>query len=269
MGTAACQPGEMAASHRGRKITLAVLIVLLAGGVGAWWAFFQNRQKPVDVNKVVRNFEPGRPDGGAGNREPTPGVYLYATKGNESISALGGQTNTYPATTTLTVVDTPCGVDTRWEILTNRSDLEHHCRDRHGTWTKAGSETSDRFFNQTQVDLATCKHVVELVASPKPGTAKTGRCTSGSSYFDVTYTVVGTGSITIGGTKVAAVHRRVTSTQGGERSGGGTKDQWVQTGTNLVLRSRVHDDVRSPSPIGSVTYKQDYEITMKSLTPKH
>lgn len=256
----------MASAHRGRRIILAVLVVLLAGGVGVWWMFFQNRQKPVDVKKVVRNFEPGRRGAGAG--KPTPGVYLYATTGNESISALGGQTNTYPATTTLTVIDTPCGVDTRWEILTNRSDLEHHCRDARGTWTKDSSETSDRFFNQTQVDVATCEHVVELVASPQPGTSKTGRCTSGSSFFDVTYTVVGTESITIGGTKVAAVHLRITSTQGGERKGGGTKDQWVQAGTNLVLRSRVHDNVRSPSPVGEVTYKQDYEITMKSLTPK-
>ena len=242
--------------------------MLLAGGVGVWWMFFQNRQKPVDVKKVVRNFVPGSRDGGASNGRPTAGVYLYATIGNESISALGGQTNTYPATTTLTVIDTPCGVDTRWEILTNRSDLEHHCRDARGTWIKRGSETSDRFFNQTQVDVATCVHIVELVASPRPGTSKTGRCTSGSSFFDATYTVVGTGSIRIGGAKVAAVHLHVTSIQGGTRSGGGTKDQWVQAGTNLVLRSRVHDRVRSPSPVGAVTYKQDYEITMKSLTPK-
>jgi hypothetical protein len=153
-------------------------------------------------------------------------------------------------------------------VLTNRSDLIHECHESDGSWIRTGTETADRFFNQTQVDVATCEHVIELVASPKPGTSTTGRCTSGSSFFDVTYTVVRTASIRIGGTKVGAVHLHIASTQGGQRSGGGTKDQWVQAGTNLVLRLRVHDNVRSPSPVGSVTYKQDYEITMKSLTPK-
>jgi hypothetical protein len=86
----------MASAHRGRRITIAVLIVLLAGGVGIWWRYFHNSQKPVNVNKVVHDFEPGSGAGVARNGEPTPGVYLYATKGHESISALGGQTNTYP-----------------------------------------------------------------------------------------------------------------------------------------------------------------------------
>lgn len=257
----------MAAPHRGRTITIVILVLVAAGGFGVYWRYFHNSQKPVDVKKVVNNFQPGSQGGVARNGEPTPGVYLYATKGHESVSALGGQTNTYPATTTLTVIDTPCGVDTRWDVLTNRSDLDHECHQSDGAWIRTGTETSDQFFNQSQVDIATCAHLVELVASPKTGSTTTGRCTTGANFVDYTYRIVDLKPLTIGGTKVDAVHLRITSTQGGERSGGGTEDRWVRAVTNLVLRARVHDNVRSPSPVGAVTYKQDFDITMKSLTP--
>jgi hypothetical protein len=178
----------MAIRHKGRTIALVVVVVLIAGaGFGYWWVFVRKDQEPVDVAEVERNFEPGSRGGTAREGEPTPGVYLYDTSGTESVSALGGQTNTYPKTTTLTVTDTPCGVDARWDIATGRYDVDSRCRTAAGAWTLTRSVVSDRFFNQTQVDTSTCADVVELAADPTPGSRTSGLCTRCEILSDIVF----------------------------------------------------------------------------------
>ena len=265
-----CQPLAVEHGHRGRTsaiVVAAVLVVLLAaGGFGYWWKFVRKDQSPVDVAAVEKNFDGAR-GGRARAGDPAPGVYLYATEGSESISALGGQTNTYPTTSTLTIVDTGCGVDARWDLLTGRYDLDSQCRAADGTWSLTQTVVSDRFFNQTQVDTSTCADLVELPADPKPGGKTRGRCVNGDAFTDYVYEVVSLGSRTIGGKKVPTVHLKVTFTQGGSRSGGGTEERWVQQGTNLVVKARRTESDQSPSPVGRVTYKQTYSIELRSLTP--
>jgi hypothetical protein len=249
-------------------VVAAVLVVLLAaGGFGYWWKFIRKDQSPVDVAEVKKQFASGNGGGAARAGEPAPGVYLYATEGTESVSALGGQTNTYPKTSTLTIVDTPCGVDARWDLLTGRYDLDTRCRAANGTWSLTRTAVSDRFFNQTQVDTYTCAHLVELTADPKPGDTTKGRCVNGDTFTDFVYDVLSLDQLTIGGSKVPTVHLRITFTQGGSRSGGGTEERWVQRGTNLVVKARRTESDDSPSPVGRVTYKQSYSIELRSMDP--
>jgi hypothetical protein len=261
----------VAQGHRGRKIAIvvaAVLVVLLAaGGFGYWWKFIRKDQKPVDVAEVKKEFDAGNRGGKARAGEPKPGVYLYETEGSESISALGGQTNTYPKTSTLTIVDTPCGVDARWDLLTGRYTLEAQCRAADGTWSLTKTVVSDRFFNQTQVDTSTCTDLVVLTADPKPGTKTRGRCVNGDASTDYVYEVVALDRTAIGGQQVPTVHLRITFTQGGSRSGGGTEERWVQQGTNLVVKARRTESDVSPSPVGQVTYKQSSSIELRSTEP--
>jgi hypothetical protein len=261
----------VAQGHRDRKIAIvvaAVLVVLLAaGGFGYWWKFIRKDQSPVDVAEVKKQFDTGNRGGAARAGEPAPGVYLYATDGSESVSALGGQTNAYPKTSTLTIVDTPCGVDARWDLLTGRYDLNVRCRAPNGSWSLTRTVVSDRFFNQTQVDTSTCADLVELPADPKPGATTRGRCVNGDAFTDYVYEVLSLDRLTIGGKPVPTVHLRVTFTQGGSRSGGGTEERWVQPGTNLVVRARRTESDESPSPVGRVTYKQSYAVELRSMTP--
>ena len=134
------------------------------------------------------------------------------------MSALNGQTNTYPPTTALTVTATKCGVTTEWNVLTGRSDTSRRCRLADGSWKLVGTTVSDRFFNTTQVETSKCD-VVELSPDPTPRTSTHGRCTNGDKFVDLTYDVIGTETVRIGGTDVPTVHLRITSTQGGTRSG--------------------------------------------------
>jgi hypothetical protein len=261
----------VAHEHRGRKIAIVVAVVLVvllaAGGFGYWWKFVRKDQSPVDVAEVKKQFGADHRGGAARAGEPAPGVYLYDTEGTESVSALGGQTNTYPKTSTLTIVDTPCGVDARWDLLTGRYDIDTRCRAANGTWTLTREVVSDRFFNQTQVDTFTCNDLVELTADPKPGDTTRGRCVNGDTFTGYVYEVLSLDRLTIGGKPVPTVHLRVTFTQGGTRSGGGTEERWVQQGTNLVVKARRTESDDSPSPVGRVTYKQSYSIELRSMTP--
>jgi len=237
-----------------------------------WDRYLRNASEPVDVAAVEQRFTKNGRTETTRPGHPVPGVYLYRTVGSESVSALGGATNTYPKTTTLTVTDTPCGVDTRWNVLVGRFDGATRCRRRDGTWMLTGTVTSDRFFGETDGDSYTCD-AVELPVTPEQGSSWKGSCTDAPAGGEpnttaLAYRVVGTEKVQVAGKPVETVHLRITATQGGQRSGGGVEDRWVVQGTNLVVRSLDREKDRSPSPIGTVTYKQQYDIVLRSLDPK-
>jgi len=195
-------------------------------------------------------------------------VYLYSTTGHESVSALGGQSHTYPATTAATITATHCGFDERWDVLSGRFDINQRCRGANGSWTVTSTATGDEFFNNAVVDTYTCTGFVDLPASPRAGASSRGHCVSGPNTTDYEVKVLGTGNRTVGGVTVDAVHLHITFTQGGGRRGGGTEDRWVQSGSDLVLASRQSEKDISPSPVGQVTYEQEFTITLRSLTPR-
>jgi hypothetical protein len=247
---------------------LVVLVLLVAlGGIGIWWKLVRKDQQPVDVAAVEREFARDR-GRDARPGEPAPGVYRYRSSGEESVSALGGQTNSYPPVTTLTITPTPCGVDARWDVLTGRYDIYHRCRRANGSWVLTGMVISDRFFNQTHADTYTCDHLVELPAEPTLHTRRTGRCVQGENTTQFTYEVVGLETLTIGGVPVSTVHLKITAVQGGGRGGGGVEHRWVEAGTNLVVRARDRERDTSESPLGEVTYTQRYDLELVSLTPR-
>lgn len=266
--------------HRWRIAGFVALGVILVGGTAGyfvWDRFLRNVAEPVDVAAVEKRFSGGAsggaPGGAARPDDPAPGVYLYRTVGSESVSALGGATNPYPKTTTLTVTDTPCGVDTRWDVLEGRYDGANRCRRRDGTWVLTGTTTSDRFFNQTVADTYTCPDIVDLPAAPEVGDTWKGTCTdtpaSGApNTTTYTYRVIGPATMRVAGKSVDTVRLRITSKQGGQRSGGGIEHRWVLPGTDLIVRSLGNETDQSPSPVGSVTYKQRYDVRLQSLEPR-
>jgi hypothetical protein len=254
--------------HRVRWTLVAIGVTVVAlGAVGYWWKFVRRDVKPVDVRAVEREFGRRAEGESSAAGRPAPGVYRYATVGRESVDALTGQTNPYPAVTALTVTVTACGVDTRWDVATDRSELDHRCRRSDGRWTLRSVRTSHRFFNQTQVATVTCTGMVELPASPRTGWTHTGRCGDTQGWSENTVRVIGPARITVAGRPVDTLHVRITTVQHGERSGGGVEDRWVLPATGLIVRSRNHHRDTSPSLIGPVTYEETYAIRLTALTP--
>ena len=252
-----------------RWTILGVLVVLLAAGAfGYWWKFVRRDISPVNVQSVEREFSRSGGSTAVLPNRPAPGVYRYRTTGQEHVNALGGQTNHYPPITTLTVTNTRCGVDTRWDILTGRYEAGQHCLEPDGDWILVRTQAAHRFFNQTETTTGACTGMVELPANPKRGQRWSGRCGDNQAWARSDFRVLGTATVRVGGQSVETVHLEITTEQMGDRSGGGTEERWVHPKTGLIVRSHNHHRDHSPSPIGSVTYEETYEIVLESLTPR-
>ena len=100
-------------------------MVVAALGVGGF--LLHDTARPASIRAAVQNFRAGGAGGGK-----LDGVYLYATKGGESIDALGGAHHRYPATTSITAVGAPCGLKLRWDALQGRSTTWTLCTTRAG-----------------------------------------------------------------------------------------------------------------------------------------
>ena len=180
------------------------------------------------------------------------GVYLYATSGSESIDALGGARHVYPATTTVTVISTGCGVQLRWESLEDRSTTWLLCGRRLDLRT---SEEVHRFFGQRDRTAYRCEGSVLRPSAP----ASSFRCRSGSG--------VEQGRLIVVGTEAGALHVRTTGHVSAGDRGTEIVDWWLAPGsavpTRIVLTSRTSRKVF----VGNVHYSEDVDLRLRSAAP--
>src|SRR5262249_48942 len=83
------------------------------------------------------------------------GVYVYATRGAESIDALGGARHTYPSTTGVTAIGGGCGTTLRWDALHGRATTWTLCRTVGGLALPEPGE-GHRLFGRTDHTAYTC-----------------------------------------------------------------------------------------------------------------
>lgn len=198
-------------------------------------------------------------------RLPPLGVYVYTITGGDAVDALSGAHHDYPATTTITVTASDCGVRQRWDVLVERWEEWVRCVDGDAVVQPART-TSDQFFGQTQTDAYTCTGDSRPVDAPA-GTSWVTTCVQGDKDHDVyTGEVVGTETSTVGGVDVQTLHVRVTIANG-TASDSQVIDTWYQVGTDLVIAQTAQAATTNPSPIGSVHYNENYEIRLTSLSP--
>jgi hypothetical protein len=250
--------------------TICVTLFVIAGGGFVWFRYFAFPARPVNVNQVIGAYTRDAARRGGDevrDGQPAPGVYLERTSGNESIDALGGRTNDYPSRTALTVTPTSCGVTTQWDVLQGRSTRTELCHAADGTWSVVGQQVSDRFFDTTEVVDYTCRGP-DLPATVAVGDRWSVRCTDGKSRLTRSYEAVGTERITVGKRAVDVIRLHIRIELRGRRNGAGTEERWVRPVTNQRIRSVEHEVYRSPSPVGTVTYRQGFRTQATSLDPE-
>ncbi len=116
--------------RRWRRLLVGTIVgaVVVAGGLVAAVAaglLLHDTSTPSSVAEAVRLFRIAVP-----HPAGVEGVYLYRTSGEESVDALRGAHHTYPATTTITVARTACGLRLTWRALETRSDAWTICGGR-------------------------------------------------------------------------------------------------------------------------------------------
>jgi hypothetical protein len=201
---------------------------------------------------------------------PAPGVYRYATTGSEHVDALGGTTHSYPATTTVTVTPSGCGVQVRWDALQERWNTRELCLGDGGIVSGAYTDFH-RFYGQDDRTDWTCSPPYVLVPNTAvAGAAWSGTCADGHGTSESTsLSVVALESVTVGEVAVPAVHvQRVEDDVATDGTAHSTTDQWFDARSGLVLREVATSSSTTSTFVGDVHYAEQYELKISSLDPQ-
>ncbi len=268
---------------RHHRVAISLTAVVLAALVAAVvvlrpYVFARGTTTAVPVGTIVQRYQQAQASltGGVGASTPTsssaappalpaPGVYVYRTTGRDSVDALTGDHHVYPATTTITVTPSACGVQERWDVVAERWVEWTRCRRGDGV-VGLRKTNFDRFFGTAQTDAYECHGDPRPLDAP-PGTTWTLVCNESKGEVE-TYlgTVVGEQGVVIGGVSVAAEHVRIVIDDG-DRRDAQAMDSWFRVGTDLLLKETAHNATVNSSPIGNVNYREDYTIQLTSLEP--
>jgi hypothetical protein len=253
---------------RRRRLIIGLLIVvplLAAGAIAAAIAsglLLNDKATPVSSQDVLERFHAGEQGAGAGKLD---GVYLYATRGEESVDALGGATHRYPKRTSITVVAVPCGVKLLWEPLEERSATWTLCATRSGI-ELSGWEVVHEFFGQRDRTSYTCTESV-LVPAQEASGASAFHCSSDSGRQEGQTRVVGLEEVAVAGSPLRAVHVRTVGHVTGGDEGTEMTDWWLDERSGLPLRIGLSSRTSRSILIGEVHYREDADLRLRSTTP--
>ncbi len=234
----------------------------VAAAAGAWFVATRENTTAASVDDALTRY---RNQSGAVETSIAPGVYVYATSGSESISALGGREHAYPERSTITVTGGGCGMTLRWDVLEHRSSTFEICDDgsRLGAW----SETH-RFVGRDDVTEWRCQAAAWLPAARDPGATSEVRCASDDSRQDGTTTVVGSETVRVGGVPVDVVRLRVATRQSGGARGPTVEERWLERETGLPVRIAYRVATLNASLIGDVRFEERFTLRLVSLEPR-
>jgi len=90
---------------------------------------------------------------------------------------------------------------------------------------------------------------------------------AGITTSDVTFQSLGIALLEVESNQVPVFHYREIDTLTGPQRGITTLDYWYAAQDMLLVRMERHVDLRTDSPVGDITYKEDGEWQLSSLTP--
>jgi hypothetical protein len=97
----------------------------------------------------------------------------------------------------------------------------------------------------------------------------TNTTVAGTTVTAGPYRLVGTTTLTVGGTRVRAVHFHRLRTDTGAQRGTEQADVWLDARTGLPLELEQHLRVTTATTFGTSTYTQDGVLRLTSLSPLH
>jgi hypothetical protein len=247
-------------------IVLAGLVCLLLALAGGWFAFFRDTVEPASIDDALAAY---RAQAEAGGTRIPPGVYVYATDGNESIDALGGTTHEYPARSTITVTRADCGTALRWDVLQGRSTTWTQCTSEDGGEALASVAETHRFFGRTEHTDYTCVDTLARPAQSEPGTTWKVACDTENGIVERgTGTVVAHAELPVGEGSVPVAQLRFETTFSDKTRGSTTREMWVERETGLPVRIVLRSTTVNASLLGDVTYRERVQLDLVSLTPR-
>jgi hypothetical protein len=202
-------------------------------------------------------------------RAPTPGVYLYATRGSEVSHVLGTRRHAYPARTTISVSATPAGcVRIRWDPLATRHDATLACPRADGSWRLISQSEEHEFARHVDRRAYVCTpgstwRPARLTA----GARWSSRCAIPGTTTADSGSVLGRRTLLLDARRTSTVLLRTTTRVSGETTGAGTTFSWVLPRTGLVVRRTLANASRTETLVGPVAYEERAALTLVRSAP--
>ncbi len=237
--------------------------ILVFGGliigfvVAVGWLMFRDTTTPVGADVVERQF-----DGEVGSLPGEPGVYRYLTTGFEEVDALSGGRHEYPAETFMTITLSECGPVVRWDALAERWIDWEHCG---SNLAVTMSSTYHEWFGIPDLEEETCVEPRPIAGAA--GGLTTTICDTQGTLETYETTIVGQEVLEVGGVPIETTHLRRTSSLTEGSTGTAVVEVWRVSGTALIVRMEVSRSSVTPSPIGDVTYVEEFTLDLIGLPP--
>ena len=214
-------------------MTISLTLFGIALLIAAAWAggfFLHDSSQAASISEALRRFRASEHGSGGLN-----GVYLYATKGSESVDALGGAKHIYPAKTSITAIEVPCGIQLRWAALEDRSTTWTFCSTAAGIEFRSSDERH-AFFGQSDHTTYLCSGRLLLPKNPVVGSTKSFTCRSRRNTEVGKARVLGLGTIEVGVSRVRAIHVSTNQSILVRYIGSETIYWWLDSATAIPLR---------------------------------
>jgi hypothetical protein len=236
--------------RRTRRLVVgfAVGVAAVGGGLAAAVAggiLFHDTAVPASIQEALRRFRALDPQPSGAE-----GVYVFDTRGGETLNALGGARHAYPAQTALTLIRSACGVSEEWTALEGRST----------TWTLCGasldlrvSSEVHRFYGRTDRTTYACSGSVLRAPATRHF-----RCRSHEG--------VETGRVVVVSTRPLHV-RTIGRIRGGDQ-GTETVDWWFGPASPVPLRIDLSSRTSRHVFVGRVHYRENADLRLRSATPR-
>jgi hypothetical protein len=255
----------------GRKLFFVVPAIAAAAAL-AWvgyLAVFGDDAEPATVGEAVTRFRAQleastpRADG-----LPKPGVYVYETRGAESIDALGGVKHRYPARSTITVTRGGCGLTLRWDVLKGRSTTWTVCRSGRALVLSRSAEIHTFFGREERTVYDCAAGSFYRPARDTTGFSWTMSCSTGETTEEGRGRVVGKDTLTAAGKRIPTVHIRVEAELTGKSPGTSSRDWWLRVSDALPIRLAMASTTSTGSAIGDVKYEEQATLRLQTLSPR-
>jgi hypothetical protein len=234
-----------------------VLVVGVAFGLRAWMTA---EPRGVGVQETVDSFRKASNGSAA-----IDGVYVYDSSGTESVDVLGGDRHTYPAESALTVTSEGCGERMTWKPLAGRSETWLVCPV--GGGLAIPSATSQHsFFRQTYDTGFTCEG--SWWVPPPDVTEWTSSCSNVDRTSTRTGRLVGIEPYSIDGETRDAIHVEWLEVLSRDSDGTVETDVWIDQQTGLMLKEHEVTDSHNDSVVGKVAFREQLDLSLRSLTPQ-
>jgi hypothetical protein len=238
-------------------------VVLLIAAAWAGGFFLHDSSQAASISEALRRYRAtDHPSGGLN------GVYVYATKGSESISALGGTRHNYPARTSITAVAVPCGMQYRWAALEGRSTSWTFCSTAAGIELRISDERHT-FFGLGDHAVYHCSGRLLIPKKSVAAASKPFSCRSDRNLEVGTAHILGRATLEIDGRRAAAIRVSTDLTIRTRDSGHEWVDWWLDSSSGLPLRITLRSRTSRTMFVGRVQYHEDFSLRLLSLTPMH